>query len=46
MSDLESTEVELKFNLSLEELAPANLTPSEIYMIDFMFRDIAAPQKE
>jgi len=47
MSELEATEVEIKFSISLEEIAEAELTPSELYLLDFMFRDeIAASQSE
>lgn len=45
MSDLEETEVEIKFNVSLEEIADAMLTPSELYLLDYMFQEeIAASQ--
>jgi hypothetical protein len=38
MSDLESTEVDIKFTVTMDEIANAQLTPSELYMLDYMFR--------
>jgi len=36
IGELESMKVEIKFDVTIEELAPAELTPSEIYMLEFM----------
>jgi len=47
MSEVESQEIEFKFTVSLDEIESAELTPSELYYLDFLFReDIAASQSE
>ncbi len=45
LKELEGQEVELKFSVSLEEIEEAELTPADLYAIDFLFADanISAP---
>ena len=43
LKDLEGQEVELKFSVSLEEIEDAELTPSDLYAIDFLFADANIP---
>ena len=38
MTELEDQEVEIKYSVTMDEIENAKLTPSELYMIDYMFR--------
>ncbi len=43
LKELEAQEVELKFSVSLEEIEEAELTPADLYAIDFLFADANIP---
>ena len=43
LKELEGQEVELKFSVSLEEIEDAELTPSDLYAIDFLLADANIP---
>ena len=45
MEELELQEIDLKFPVTLDELSNADLTPSELFDLNFMFvEEIAVPQ--
>ena len=45
MEELDHQEVDLKFTVTLDELSNADLTPSELFDLNFMFvEEIAVPQ--
>jgi len=45
LEELESQEIELKYTVNLDEIGEAQLSPSELYDLDFMFKeDMAIPQ--
>lgn len=44
MEELENQEVELKFAVTLDEIGDAQLTPTDLFDLQFLFEDVATPQ--